>query len=214
METEGKLYLSRLTLNHTVRAQQWASNPYRVHQRLMMACDGDQRLLFRVDVGTSSWAERPVTVLTQSTVAPNWDRAFGADFPVLARPPETRRYSPAAAAGRRYRFRLLANPIVCRSQPGKDRGRRVGLLREGEQREWLSRKLAEAGLDPLEFSVLDMGMLKSRKGDGAPTQTHLAVRFDGVATCVDAALVSAACAAGIGPAKGYGFGLLSLAPLS
>lgn len=205
------MYLSRLTLNQTLRAQQWASHAYRVHQRLMMACDGDPRLLFRVDVGAAGRAERPVTILVQSNVAPRWDMAFGEDFPVLERSPESQVYAPTLETGLRYRFRLLANTVVCRSQEGKDRGRRVGLLREDEQRAWLDRKLADSGLEPLDVTLLDMGMVRSRKGDGSPVQTHLAVQFDGIAQCTDAALLSSACASGIGPAKGYGFGLLSLA---
>lgn len=209
-EEEG-MYLSRLTLSQSVRAQQWASNPYRVHQRLMMACDGDRRLLFRIDIGTPGQIERPVTILVQSTAAPSWDVAFGEGFPVLARPPETQPFMPAPMVGLRYRFRLLANPVVCRSEKGRERGRRVGLLREEEQRAWLDRKLQAAGLETLEVAVLDLGMFKSRKGPGTPSQTHLAVRFDGIVRCVDPALLSVACAEGIGPAKGYGFGMLSLA---
>lgn len=205
------MYLSRLTLNQTVRAQMWASNPYRVHQRLMMACDGDRRLLFRVDVGTNGRSDRPVSILVQSNVLPNWTVAFDDSFPVLGRTPESRTYEPTLESGIRYRFRLLANPVVCRSQADKDRGRRIGLLREDEQRGWLDRKFVAAGLEPLEVALLDLGMIKSHKGDGSTSQTHLAVRFDGIARCLDAALVSAACIAGIGPAKGYGFGLLSLA---
>lgn len=208
------MYLSRLTLNQTVRAQMWASNAYRVHQRLMMACDGDRRLLFRVDVGAAGRAERPVSILVQSNVAPNWTVAFDDNFAVLGRPPESRPYEPALEFGIRYRFRLLANPIVCRSQTDKDRGRRIGLLREDEQRSWLDRKFVAAGLEPLAVTLLDLGMIRSQKGDSSSFQTHLAVRFDGVARCLDATLVSAACAAGIGPAKGYGFGLLSLARIS
>lgn len=205
------MYLSRLTLNQSLRAQQWASNAYRVHQRLMMACDGDERLLFRIDVGPSGKQERPVTILVQSTVPPVWDKAFDEAFPVLAKPAESRPYTLAPESGWAYRFRLLANPVVCRTQPGKDRGRRVGLLREVEQREWLQRKFETAGLALLELTVQDLGMLKSRKGADTPVQTHLSVRFDGSARCVDPMLLSAACAAGIGPAKGLGFGLLSLA---
>lgn len=211
---EVGMYLSRLTLSQSVRAQQWASNSYRVHQRLMMACDGDRRLLFRIDVGAAGRAERPVTILVQSTAAPNWDVAFGEGFPVLARPPETRSYVPTPETGRRYRFRLLANPVVCRSETGRDRGRRVGLLREEEQRTWLDRKLQAAGLEIVDLTVLDLGMVKSRKGSDTPSQTHLAVRFDGIVRCVDSDLLSAACAAGIGPAKGYGFGMLTLARFS
>lgn len=211
MRTEAPMYLSRLSLSRTVRAQQWASNAYRVHQRLMMACDKDHRLLFRVDVGSGGQAERPVTILVQSNVEPNWTLAFGPDFNVLACAPETRLYAPQLGEGAQYRFRLLANPVVCRTQVGKDRGRRVGLVREDEQRAWLERKLTVAGMDPHDVSVLDLGMIKSRKGNGSVTQTHLAVRFDGVGICTDVELLVDACAQGIGPAKGYGFGLLSLA---
>src|SRR5574340_784690 len=98
------MYLSRLQLNTTRIATLWASNPYRVHQRLMMACDGDPRLLFRIEDTPEGGAQ----VLVQSHVEPNWTFAFG-DFDVLRRPPEHKPFDLPLQAGRLYHFRLLAN---------------------------------------------------------------------------------------------------------
>jgi CRISPR system Cascade subunit CasE len=195
------MYLSRLQLNRSRIALGWIANPYRVHQRLMMACDGDDRVLFRIeetDTGTQ--------ILVQSRTEPDWAASLG-DLSVLAGEPEHKAFQPCLEAGRLYRFRLLANPTVKRD------GKRLGLLREEAQRAWLARKLAEAGGELSGCVVVPQGFRHSRKNPKEDdAQTHLAVLFEGVLRVTDPTLVAAAIENGVGPAKGYGFGLLSLAP--
>jgi len=199
------MILSRLRLNDSRRARLWASNPYRVHQRLMMACEGDPRVLFRVeDDAQDSRRAETLLILVQTSLAPDWHTAFGA-FPVLAHEPEWKRFEPNLQPGTSYRFRLLANPVVCRN------GQRLGLLREAEQRAWLDGKLGAAGAEVLSVEVRDCGLRRSRKGD--TVQTHQSVRFEGGLHCRDPERLLNAIRRGIGPAKGYGYGLLSLARL-
>jgi len=197
------MYVGRLRLNPSRLAVGWCANPYRVHQRLKMAFDGDPRLLFRIE------DEREGTqIIVQATRAPKWDAAF-ADFLVLSGPPEHKPFAPCLSEGRVYRFRLLANPTVKRN------GRRLGLLREEDQRAWLARKLADAGGELVGCVASTHGLRRSEKNPhkDASVQTHLAVLFDGALRVKDAGRLCRALETGIGAAKGYGFGLLSLAPI-
>ena len=197
------IYLSRLCLSNSRAALGWLSNAYRVHQRLLMACEGDPRLLFRVEEDAE-----PRHILVQTHSRPQWERAFGqASF--LSRPPEMKAVDPMPAVGQRYRFRLVANPTVKRDE------KRVGLVHEEEQRAWLARKLSECGAS-LEAAVVSArGFQRSSKGSARDTgrQTHLMVRFEGILRAEDPERLRTAIQHGIGPAKGYGCGLLSVAPL-
>ena len=204
------MYLSRLRLNQSRRAVLWTSNPYRVHQRLMMACDGDPRLLFRIEESPDG-----LQILVQSQVQPAWTAAFN-DFPVLLDAPESKPFDPTLQTGRLYRFRLLANPTVKRTfdlNGGKHK-KRLGLLKEADQIAWLKRKLEAAGAEVQDCLIIPQGFQRSRKSAAQEggSQTHLAVLFEGLLTVKDPQRLSSALASGIGAAKGFGFGLLSLAP--
>ena len=201
------MHLSRLQLNTTRAAVGWASNPYRVHRRLMMACDGDPRLLFRIE-DTSEGTQ----ILVQSHIEPNWPFAFG-DFAVLRCPPESKSFDLHLEAGRLYRFRLLANPTVKKkSDDGKPY--RLGLIKEADQLAWLTRKLEDAGVKLASCVVMPRGLQHSGKNPAqdANAATHLAVLFEGALQAQDPARLRAVVESGVGSAKGYGFGLLSLAP--
>ncbi|OQB26930.1 MAG: CRISPR-associated endoribonuclease Cse3 [Chloroflexi bacterium ADurb.Bin180] len=197
------IYLSRLRLNQSRAALLWSANPYRMHQRLSMGSGHDPRLLFRLEEAQGS-----AQVLVQSQCQPDWAEVF-VDLPVLAAPPEFKPLNLRLAAGMACCFRLLANPTVKRA------GKRLGLMREPDQRAWLERKLGEAGCQVLSLTVTPRGILRSRKGTGDEQgqQSHLAVLYDGVLQVLDPGALVSAVEAGIGSAKGYGFGLLSLAPL-
>jgi CRISPR system Cascade subunit CasE len=196
-------YLSCLDLDPrpTLRgAQLWLANPYRIHQRICLAFDDPGRLLFRVE-------ERPrPRLLVLSPGRPDWDRAF-ADFPaVLAGPPRLKPYEPQTAPDQRLRFLLRANPTVKRD------GRRHGLFREEEQRVWLDRKGREGGFTPLVVRVeggLNQVSARGPHRDGG-RQTHFAVEYEGMLRVDDPERFTATLYNGVGSAKAYGFGLLSV----
>ena len=197
------MYLSQLKLKVNQVAIDWVHNPYWVHQRLAAACEGDPRILFRIEKVSGG-----PRIIVQSHFAPNWNSAFG-DLPILREVPESRIFEPVLRDQTHYRFKLLANPIVKRN------GSRLGLLEIEHQEVWLKRKLAEVGAEPVVLNVMPQGFQKSTKkiGDDGNVQTHLAVLFEGVLLVRDPVLLTRALASGIGPAKGYGFGLLSLAAM-
>jgi CRISPR system Cascade subunit CasE len=204
------MYLSRLTLNRSRMALLWSSNPYRVHQRLMMACTDDLRLLFRMEDTTAGQQQ----ILVQSHTDPNWEAAF-IDFPVLASSIECKSFEPKLQAGRTYRFRLLANPTIKKtvSRDGQSKKTRQGLILEEDQRKWLERKLHTAGSELLQVQIVPRGLQHGRKNPTKQNdnQVHLAVQFEGILACREPELLKQTVERGLGSAKGYGFGLLSLA---
>ena len=203
------MYLSLLTLNHSRLAVLWVANPYRVHQRLCMGCEKDPRLLFRIE------AEPDCTqILVQSHTHPKWDQAFS-DFPALAGAPQVKEFALDLLAGEHYRFRLLANPTIKKTVEGKvDESRkiRLGILREPDQIAWLQRKLEAAGARLLGCQAARQGFQYARKNPSKDEnrQTYLGVRFDGLLVALEPEKLKFAVERGVGSAKGYGFGLLSL----
>lgn len=198
------LYLARLTLNRSRLALGWASNLYRVHQRLMMAYAGDPRLLFRLEEQDGSLT----VILIQSQHEPNFEPAFG-NFMVLDRTPEVKPFTLRLAEGDTLQFRLLANPTVKRD------GTRHGLLQAEEQQAWLERKLGQGGAGLVGCTMQSRGLRTSKRGtvndENQPQPVHLAVLFEGLLVVQDPQSLANTVAKGIGSAKGFGFGLLSLA---
>lgn len=200
------MYLARLQLNQSRQAILWSSNPYRVHQRLRLAYPREPRLLFRIETTPAGKTH----VLVQSQTPPDW-RAF-ADFPVLQQPPDYKSVDLQLALGGRYRFRLLANPTAKRRDEA-GRPVRLSLFKTEEQEAWLRRKLAGAGAELIAATSAPQGLQRSRKSTSKDVglQTHFAVLFEGVLLARVPETLTTAVHNGLGPAKGYGFGLLSLA---
>ena len=159
---------------------------------------------------------KPHQILVQSHNEPDWNKAFN-EFPVLSQPPECKLFLPKLNAGGSYRFRLLANPTVKKTidSNGEQKKARLGLLKEEAQQDWLQRKLEAAGSKVLASHILPRGFQHSRKNPAKDEthQIHFAVLFEGILQVDDVSLLQSALETGLGPAKGFGFGLLSLAPV-
>jgi CRISPR system Cascade subunit CasE len=169
--------------------------------------NASQGFLFCVDV----WPRAVVCV--RSSREPDWDYAFhNADF-LLAAPPQVTSVEPEFRTGDCYRFRLRANPTVKKQDEKHRNGYRAGLVREEDQLKWLRDKgLQQCGFELLEARISPEAKITSRKGSSGPVMTFLAVRFDGLLRVTDPEKFLEAVQSGIGPAKAFGFGLLSLAP--
>ena len=190
------MYLSKIELDPLQRnTQKILSNIYEAHQLVMRgfrAYDKEEigRVLFRIE---PEKAENLVVVLVQSEVGPEWN-----DLPDIS----TKSWEPALRKGARYRFRLRANPVVTRD------GKRFGLVGEEAQRRWLERK--DLGLLWQDYRVIDEGYMKMRRSENREV-SYKSVRYDGIVRIDDPIKAMQALIGGIGPAKGFGFGLLSLA---
>lgn len=202
------MHLTRLRLEpRSAQARRDLSDAYQMHRTLARAFVADassppDRFLWRLEAGSSDWSN-PV-VLVQSASPANW-LALRELPNYLKGEPETRTFDSRqlVQAGADYRFRLHANPTVTRN------GKRYGLAAEDEQLAWLSRQGEKHGFEVHAALVSASDMAKMRKADRW-MQVQRAC-FDGVLRVTDSASLAQAIESGIGPAKAFGCGLLSLA---
>lgn len=223
------MFLSRITLDLDGRtARRDLGDSQALHRSVMSGFPADGPpdgvraafgVLHRVD-----WDERrkQAYLLVQSAIAPDWGRlpaglAVGSP---LVKPLEP--MVMALAAGQRLGFRLRANPTRKigtvpkgrREVGGGGNGQRVP-LREEEWGAWLARKATESGFQVVQVEarrdLLAPGGFRGGGGTRARL-THRGVVFDGELVIEDIGRFRDALRSGIGPAKAYGFGLLSLVP--
>lgn len=218
------MYLSRLIPDPRDRAvQREIANPYELHRTVMAGFPADlpdeERVLFRLDAE----ARIPyLSLLVQSITAPDWhaltDRP-GYLLPLAQCPapvrsnPATKTFDLSLSAGQMLAFRLRANPTV------KRQGKRHGLYREEDQRAWIERKAQRGGFRLIRVSAAREdevhALIKPAEDEARERRrrgTFLAVRFEGVLQVTDPDQLAETVRRGIGSAKGFGFGLLSLAP--
>ncbi|MCA6215587.1 type I-E CRISPR-associated protein Cas6/Cse3/CasE [Ideonella sp. B7] len=203
------MYLTRLRLDpRSAQARRDLADPYEMHRTLVRAFVADAtqappRFLWRLEP-TSPW--RAPELLVQSSHAADW--AVLAALPGYLQaecPWETKALAldPWLKASARCRFRLWANPTVTRE------GKRRGLAAEADQLGWLQRQGARHGFAVETVLVTGQNRLDSRKGDAR--LSLLQVGFEGLLQVTEPAALQQALAAGIGPGKAFGCGLLSLA---
>jgi CRISPR system Cascade subunit CasE len=146
-------------------------------------------------------------VLLQSQATPNAD---GKTVRVIAGPKSVP--LTAFAQGMSFRFRLTANVVkTIRDNSDPQRSIRVPLLKDEQQLDWLERKLGEcAHLDGASITP-NAPLFFKRKGQAGKLVT---VTFDGQLTVLDPGAFAELVRNGVGAAKSFGCGLLSLARAS
>ncbi|MFF4509086.1 type I-E CRISPR-associated protein Cas6/Cse3/CasE [Streptomyces sp. NPDC001401] len=115
----------------------------------------------------------------------------------------------ALTKDRMVRYRIVVNPVKIERLPlerKEQRGSRIPLTGQ-EADQWWTRRATEAGLHLQTVLATPLAPTRSR----ASARHHL-VRYDGTATITDPEILTHAVLTGIGRAKSYGAGLLSLAP--
>ncbi len=202
------MFLSRVEI-----PWEFSRNPYDLHRQLWRLFPGEEKetrsnneelrqgFLFRIEENPTG---RPARLLVQSRRAP--EAASGI---VLV---GTREFQPQPVASQRLAFLLTANPVKTitdaqrEAKPGKKSEKcRVPLIKEEDQREWIARKLVDAG-EIEAVNVLPHAPIYFRKGNrGGKLAT---VSFDGVLRVSDPARMIELLENGIGHAKAFGCGLL------
>jgi CRISPR system Cascade subunit CasE len=190
-------------------------NIYQIHQDLWTLFPGQddkaRSFLFRVE---QQQAGVGASILMQSEIAPS---AGNEQIKLLA----TREYPLSVLKNQRLRFLLIANPVKTikdqrerKNKKGVIKSNRVPLIKEEEQQNWLERKLQSwAQLDnllihpcpPLYFYKKDKQNAKGYGGKIVP------VAFEGTLTVRAPDEFVEQIKQGIGPAKAFGCGLLSVA---
>ncbi len=178
----------------------------------------DAGFLFRVDPQPGG----RVVILVQSAIEPEWDYAFHNAGHLLAAAPEVKSFNPSFREGQRLRFRLMANPtrrlsprsVGADGQPVRSGvGKRVPVP-PVRLHEWLAGRAKSAGFavgnDALSIQPGYVYVNKNCSGQGHCLHS---VRYEGVLMVNDPARFKEALIAGIGTAKAFGFGLLSVAAL-
>lgn len=190
-----------------------ARNPYEFHRQLWRLFPGQnpearigsdddrQGFLFRVEENLTGKSAR---VLVQSRIAP-----IGAHGLVLL---GTRELDPRPTMGQRLAYVLTANPVKTitdanrETKPGKrSKKSRVPLIKEQEQQQWLVRKLAEAAA--IESCVVhsNVSLYFRKENSGGKLVT---VTFEGILCVTESDRLTTLLENGVGPAKGFGCGLL------
>jgi CRISPR system Cascade subunit CasE len=204
------MHLTQLRLDpHNAQARRDLADPYDMHRTLVRAfvrgeSDSPPRFLWRLEPG-QTWSQ-PV-VLVQAAEPGDW--SFMAQVPGYLLGGEgavtTKAFDPAArlVPGANLRFRLAANPTVTRE------GKRLGLVGEDAQLEWLQRQGQRLGFDMPTALVSASDMVHGRRGNARVSLRR--VLYEGVLQVCDAQAMAGALVSGIGPGKAFGCGLLSLA---
>jgi CRISPR system Cascade subunit CasE len=212
------MYLSKLTLNTAnSQARKDLGNPHEMHRTVMRAfpeaLPKEERVLFRVENVVDG--QTPI-LLVQSVGQPDWgkiDTEFNGYFSEAFEIKSLGDLSINAGDILRFRTRVSISKRVKYKETGDSK--RISLFSEKDRAAWLERKAKEGG-----FSF-DHGQLIIRD---APyrnfviknaQETHRAtlnmVDVDGVLRVEDRTLFIETLKNGIGPAKGLGCGLISVA---
>ncbi|WPF66258.1 MULTISPECIES: type I-E CRISPR-associated protein Cas6/Cse3/CasE [unclassified Corynebacterium] len=128
------------------------------------------------------------------------------------RPAQSADYSPLLdklLRGQQWRFELVANPVKSTPVPGK-RGRITPLVGQG-QMDWLAQRAPEAGFRLIDAATTGQDNLRFRRGEGKNYVSLRTARFSGVLEVEDADKLRRTLTHGIGRARAYGCGLLTLA---
>lgn len=219
----GMTVLSQLELRprHLAVVRDLA-DPAEMHRTLMRAfphSDGPSPraafgVLFRAD------PERK-RVLVQSQEAPDWDQ-LPERYVVDAQSKEIDPALAAIGAGHELRFLLVANASrkVARAADEASRhSRRVELTDDEARHAWLAGQGIRSGFrlcgrgshDGVRIDrVIPARPVGRQKGSRI---TVKAVRYEGLLTVTDPETFVGAIQSGLGPAKAYGCGLLSVAPV-
>jgi CRISPR system Cascade subunit CasE len=119
-----------------------------------------------------------------------------------------------------YRFDLLANPTRKLAKMDADggrtkNGRRWALFRPQEQTDWILRKAEQGGFRILEAPSLEIGKpQRIAFAQGHRVGTLFGVQFKGVLQVTDRTCFCETFHNGLGSAKGFGFGMMMLQPVT
>lgn len=213
------MHITRFRLNPRRRgAVKLLSSPHAMHAAVLAGFpepggDDRGRVLWRLD------AAGPRALLyVVSPMPPDLTHLVEqAGWPSLPDAWETRSYQPLLdrlRTGQRYRFRLTANPVHRVSAEGRSRSKTFGHVTVEQQEGWLLQRQEQHGFDlgdSATVQVVERRTVTFRRGSDSVTLR--VATFDGELTVADPLRLGHALAHGIGRAKGYGCGLMTLAPL-
>jgi CRISPR system Cascade subunit CasE len=219
--------MSRIKLGTSLSRRALVSNPNKIHGIIESAFadkrrEGKATTLWRID---RLAGEDYLLILSEHS--PNLSDAVRqlSDYST-AETIDYDRYLVKIEAGRRYRFRLLANPVFRDSKTGKlksiagiaerdEQDIAVAGLSCKSQTEWLLSRAGRLGFETSggEFNVIKSGWLDFYKGGGDSKRNRVQIKtalYEGVLLVTDAERFRDTLKCGVGREKAYGCGLMTV----
>lgn len=206
------MHLAKLILDPNYpQVRRDIADAYEMHRTLsrafaMSESEPPTRFLWRLGAADPAAGNGEAIVLVQSAHPGNWEPIAGLPGCRLDGSKQID-LDWLLQAGRLYHFRLTANPTVTRG------GKRFGLVGEEAQQTWLSRQSARYGFAVREAVIEGRSRLSVRQARAGHRITVDVVQFDGVLEAREPAAMQQALTGGIGHAKAFGLGMLSVAPI-
>ena len=214
------VHLTRFEINPARRdARLILTSPQRLHAAVLAAFPESRdepdhgRILWRLDEGRFD----PVLYIV-SPDKPDLTHLVE----TIGRPTygwQTRDYGPfldRLAVGERWAFRLMVNPVHNARPADGGRGKRVGHVTVAQQTDWMLRQaerhgfaMCDGALGEPDVAVRSRRTLRFARGPRMVTLSTAV--FEGILRVADPGALRAALVGGVGPGKGYGCGLLTLA---
>jgi len=218
------MYLTRMHLNPARRGtRSLLGSPQRMHAAVLCSfpptnTEGKGRVLWRVD-----GEAHELMLYVSSPTRPDLTHLVEqAGWPTAPDPWQTASLDPLfdrLASGQHWAFRLTANPVRSVLEPGKSRGKRYAHVTVAQQLDWLASRSSGWGFSisdtarPTAEVIARRTVSFDRRSDGHRRQVTVATAtFQGTLEVTDAPALAEAMREGMGRAKGYGCGLLTLAP--
>lgn len=227
------MYLSRVSLGlPRLEAIAFLSSPYKVHAAVEQAFatdavreDGRGRILWRLDEVPGN--EHEVWLYVMSPDRPDFthicEQAASTEPPAWV----TKDYDPVldrVSEGQLWQFRLKANPVrkVLVDKGRQERAGIVGTLQghvtEAQQRTWLLDRAEAHGFRIAQTEEgFDLLVVSHRRRERFKRQggmvTLATAQYDGVLEVIDAEAFRHTLGFGLGRARGFGCGLMTIAPL-
>lgn len=231
------IYLSRCALNPRRRgAARLLASMERMHAAILQNCFHDSqweggeppRILWRLDrhqKGYYLYIQSPIrpdlTQLVEEAGWPDIDTSFGVK--------SYQHFLDQLTEGTSWNFRLVATPTRAVKSEGAKRSKRIPIVRDEDRIKWLASRAegwgfeipqvstnpSAAETDDLAVAIVEKDRIRFQRGKrGAPGSlvTLNRVAFEGILTVKDPAVLRRAMRDGLGAAKAYGCGLLTLAP--
>lgn len=216
------MFLSRVQLNPARRSgQPLLASPHAMHAAVLAAFPDpsprpDGRVLWRLD------RQGPTAYLyVVSPELPDFTHLVEqAGWPARDDTAQVRPYAPfldRIEEGQRYGFRLTANPTRSARSEASERGKVYGHVTVAQQEQWLLGHQLRSGFTVDRTPDLQLLVRDRRTLSFSRRETRVTLRvatFEGTLTVTDRASFVHALGHGIGRAKGYGCGLLTLAPIA
>lgn len=219
------MHFTHLQLNPNRQAtRRWVSSPQRLHAAVLGAFPPGRtggRVLWRLD--TDDHTALDLYLVSKATPSPEGILEQGGWSSTISwRSAAYEGLLERLKARQQWVFRLLANPTKSIRTDTKDRGKRIPLVRLDDQVKWLEARQEQCGFALTPGAHHDFNLKLSNRGSrrftrhtGAQrrTVTIEMVQFDGVLEVRNPELLRQMLVSGIGSAKGYGCGLMTLAKL-